>query len=145
MKKEKSSLAELYTIDGANEGFDVNICKPGSNIKTGLIINVLGKDSDEFQKVSRAQNKKRMSKIGRGGFRGLGSMASPEEIDRDSIELLARCTKSWTFNGKNSIPGPDGNELDFNFDNVVLFYTASPDAREQVDTEMGDRANFIKT
>jgi hypothetical protein len=137
-----SELSALYTIDGANEGCEVKILHPGTGEETGLVIHVLGEDSDEFQRIKRAQQKKRTDKFSRGGFRN--PTPTPAEMENDNIELLARATKSWSYKGSASIPGPKGEMLDCKFENVVLFYTASPDARRQIDIAVGDRANFIK-
>jgi hypothetical protein len=136
-----NELSALYTIGAANEGCAVPIVNPATGIETGLVIHVLGKDSDEFKRVQNAQNKKRLDRMTKGGFRNPN--LTPEEQERDGIELLAACTKSWAFNGNPIIPGPNGEELACNHDNVVLFYKASPATKEQIDTAIGDRANFI--
>ena len=94
MKKGAVDLSSIDTIKGANEGFAVRICHPGTNEDLDITINVLGKDSDEFQKVSRNQSKKRMAKMQKGGFRSTTAVPV-EEIEADGIQLLAACTKSW--------------------------------------------------
>ncbi len=143
-KKKEFNLGSLYTKDAANEGFDVQIFDAQTHEDLGLVIRVLGKDSDEFQKVRRNQEKKRLAKMQKGGFRNT-TQVQIEEIEQDAIALLAACTKSWKFQGKNTIPGPDGKEMELTLDNAILFYTESPSAREQVDTAIGDRSNFIKS
>jgi len=132
-------LAEIDTVKGSNEGFDVNIYHPGTMVDLGIIINVLGKDSDEFQKVSRAQSKKRMAKMTKGGFRVQNMTPPPEEIEADGMELLARCTKSW------SGVIVEGKEIEFSYKNALMIYGRFPWIKEQVDTAIGDRANFIKS
>jgi hypothetical protein len=138
-KKVKAvDLASIDTVKGANDGFDVQIYHPGTMIDLGITINVLGKDSDEFQKVSRAQNKKRMAKMTKGGFRAQNLTPAPEEVERDGLELLAKCTRSW------SGVVIDGKDVEFNSANVIMVYERFPWIKEQVDTAIGDRANFIK-
>lgn len=137
MKKKTIDLSSIDTVAGSNEGFEVQIYHPGTNEDLGITINILGKDSDEFQKVSRAQSKKRMAKLAKGGgFRT--SVISVEEIDRDGLELLAACTKSW------SGVIVEGKTVECNKDNAIDLYERFPWIKEQVDAAMGDRANFIK-
>ena len=141
MTKEKKviDLAAIDTIIGSNEGFDVKIYHPGTMVDLGININVLGKDSDEFQKVSRAQSKKRMAKIAKGGFRIQNMTPPSEEIEADGMELLAKCTKSW------SGVVIDSKEIEFSYNNALMVYERFPWLKEQVDTAIGDRANFIKS
>jgi len=138
MAKVKAvDLGSIDTVKGSNEGFDVQIYHPGTNEDLGITIKVLGKDSDEFQKVSRAQSKKRMAKMTKGGFRNVS--LSPEEIEQDGLDLLAACTKSW------SGVVVDGKTLECNKENAIALYERFPWIKEQIDVAMGDRANFIKT
>ena len=137
MTKSKSvDLGSIDTTAGANAGFDVQLYHPGTNEELGITIHVLGKDSDEFQKVSRAQSKKRMAKLSKGGFRG--TPIPLEELERDGIELLAACTKAWTG------VQVDGKVLECTQENVIAVYERFAWIREQVDVAIGDRANFIK-
>ena len=136
--KATSELSKIDTVKGSNEGFDVQIYHPGTNEDLGISIHVLGKDSDEFIKVSRAQSKKRLAKMSKGGFRNTAPVPV-EEIDQDSLSLLAACTKSW----KGVIV--EGKAIECTPDNVVMIYERFPWIREQVDTAIGDRANIIKS
>lgn len=128
-------LANLDTVKGANEGFSVPIYHPGTNEELGIKITVLGQDSDEFVKLSRAQIKKRRDKLIKSGFR---ADIPVDEIERDDTKLLAAMTKSW----EGVII--DGKPIDCNMDNVIMVYERWPWLREQVDKAIGDRANFIK-
>jgi hypothetical protein len=134
--KKKVDLSSIDTVKGANEGFDVQIYHPGTNEDLGITINILGRDSDEFQKVSRQQQKKRMAKLSKGGFRNAN--VPVEEIEQDAISLLAACTKSW--NGVVI----ENKAIECNHDNAVMLYERFPWIKEQIDVAMGDRANFIK-
>lgn len=138
MKKGTVDLAAIDTVKGANEGFSVRIYHPGTNEDLDITINVLGKDSDEFQKVSRAQSKKRMAKMQKGGFRSTTAIPV-EEIEADGIQLLAACTKTWAG------VVMDGKTIDCTADNAVMIYERFPWIKEQIDTAIGDRANFIKS
>jgi hypothetical protein len=138
-KAKVIDLAAIDTVKGSNEGFDVKIYHPGTMVDLGIIINVLGKDSDEFQRISRAQSKKRMAKMTKGGFRVQNMTPPPEEIEADGIELLAKCTRSW------SGVVIDNAEIEFSYDNALMIYERFPWIKEQVDAAVGDRANFIKS
>jgi len=130
-------LTTIDTVKGSNEGFDVKIFHPGTLVDLDIVISVLGKDSDEFQKISRAQSKRRLTKVSKGGFR-TNTPVSVEEIEQDGIELLAACTTGW----KGIVI--EGKEIPFSKENAVDLYARFPWIKEQVDTAIGDRANFIK-
>lgn len=134
-------LSNIDTVKGSNEGFDVQIYHPGTNEDLDISITVLGKDSDEFQKVSRTQQKKRMEKMSKGGFRNTN--VPIESVEADGIQLLAAVTKSWRQGEKQTIT-VDGQELACTKENAVALYERFPWIKEQVDTAVGDRANFIK-
>lgn len=156
MKKVKPiDLASIDTVAGSNAGFDVQLYNPGTNVDLGITIRVLGKDSDEFQKVSRTQSRKRTAKMTKGGFRNVASMASIEEIEQDGLELLAACTIGWhriDTDDTGKVSGAvkdtlliDGNEIPFSVANALMVYERFPWIKEQVDIAIGDRANFIKS
>jgi len=144
----KFDLSSLDTVKGSNEGFDVNLYNPSTNEDIGIIVTVLGKDSDVFNKISKQQNKKRMDRLSKNGFRA-GKVASPsqDEVEADNIELLASCSTGWkTVDGKDSkdsIP-IDKKDLPFSIENAKAVYARFPWIKEQIDVAIGDRANFIK-
>jgi hypothetical protein len=84
-----------------------------------------------------AASKKRMAKMSKGGFRAT-STVPVEEIESDGLELLAACTKSW------SGVVIEGKQVAFSHEAAADLYTRFPWIKEQVDTAIGDRANFIK-
>lgn len=152
-KSKVVDLSSIDTVKGSNDGFDVRIYHPGTNEDLDIVIFVLGKDSDEFQKVTRSQSKRRMAKIQKGGFRSPNIPV--EEVEQNGIELLAACTTGWKTLaakcGKGETPEPekktillDGSELEFSVDAAVSLYERFPWIKEQVDIAIGDRANFIK-
>jgi hypothetical protein len=136
-KQGTVDLAQIDTVAASNEGFRVQIYHPGTHEDLDIMIDVLGKDSDECQKMSRIQSKKRMAKMAKGGYRS-NQVIPLEEIEADNLELLAACTKGWT----NVIL--DGKLVECNKANAVMIYERFPWIKEQVDIAIGDRANFIK-
>jgi len=140
----KFDLSNLDTVKGSNSGFDVELYNPATNEDTGIVITVLGKDSDRFQEISKKQNKKRMDRMSKTGFRS-GKIAPPsqEEIEDNGLDLLAECTTGWRSQDGNTIP-LDKKDVPFSVEAAKALYTRFPWIREQVDTAIGDRANFIK-
>jgi len=135
-KKSAFDLSELDTTKISNEGFDVELYHPATNVGLGIVIRVLGRDSDEFRKVSNAQIKRRTERFNRGGFRQ--PAITPEELEQNTIEILAACTVGW------SGVVVDGKEIPFSKDNAKMLYTRFPWIREQIDAAIGDRANFMR-
>ena len=140
MTEEKMfDLAEMDTVEGSNKGFDVELFHPKTKEDLGIIIHILGRDSDKFLEVSRAQQKRRLNKMSKfGGARSPGRVVTPEEVEKDSIELLAECTTGWS-----DTLMVDGAKLPFSVENAKAVYRRFPWIREQVDEAMDDRANFI--
>ena len=80
-----------------------------------------------------------MAKMTKGGFRTQSLTPAPEEVEQDGLELLAKCTRSW------SGVVIDGKDVEFSHSNALMVYERFPWIKEQVDTAIGDRANFIKS
>lgn len=148
-------LAKLDTVASANEGFEVQLFNPGTMENLGIYITVLGRDSDEFRRLQAEQSKRRMGKLAKGGSFRMSSI-NAEEMERDTLELLAACTKSW----RQERPAAEGESLDEKHyvdtltvakeelvctrENALMLYTKYPWIKEQVDAGVTDRANFIK-
>jgi hypothetical protein len=62
-----------------------------------------------------------------------------EEIERDTLNLLVSCTLGW-----KNVLDTDGNDIPFNAENVRKLYTSYPIVREQVDSFVSSRVNFLK-
>jgi hypothetical protein len=80
--------------------------------------------------------------MSKGGFRNTN--VPIESVEADGIQLLATVTKSWRQGEKQTLT-VEGKELPCTKDNAVILYERFPWIKEQVDTAVGDRANFIKT
>jgi hypothetical protein len=140
-------LKELDVISSANEGFELRLVNPKTQENLGLYITVLGKDSDAFRRLSAEQNRRRLTKMTKGGVVRFGTL-SAEELDADAVDLLAACTVRWREDEGVAAPKDtltiNGDEVPCTRANAVSVYTRFPWIREQVDTAIGDRANFIK-
>lgn len=131
-------LSKLDTVKAADEGADLELLfddKPILDEKTGQpwTIRLLGADSKEFMKISHKLQEKRLQRRFKGGKQKF----SLEELDADSMELLVACTKGWKHLQL------DGAPVVFNDANVKMVYTRFPWIREQVDTFVNDRSNFL--
>jgi hypothetical protein len=135
-------LAKLDTVSGANKGFEVQLYDPGSTANLDIFVEVLGRDSAEWRRLNADHQRRRIAKMTKGGTFRMGSL-SLEEIERESIELLASCTKSWRDGDKKTLT-INGEEIPFSKEAAIRVYTAYPWIFEQVDAAVTDRANFIK-
>lgn len=153
-------LKELDTVKAATDGFEVQLYHPGTNEDLGIFITVLGRDSEEFTKLQSQQNQRRSGKMFKSGQFKPGSLTD-EEVKRDTIALLAACTKSWREappakkeNGVGAAAAEKvaekstltiaGAELPCTRDNAVQLYTDHPWIREQIDAAVSDRALLFK-
>lgn len=140
-------LEKLNTVKASNTGFELQLRDPATNDDLPIFIVLLGRDSEEFRRVSSEQNKRRVQRASRSGRFNMPTLGI-EELERDTSEILASCTKSW----REEMPGKTdkvtltvgGAELECNRDNAKRLYTDYPWMREQVDAAVADRANFLK-
>lgn len=132
----------------ANPGFDlsqlaasdsaaVEIYHPVSKKPIGITINIVSTDSDLFRKATMAQQNKRIKMMTRG--RRTGSALTAEEMEEESLDLLASCTLVWD----GVLMGTD--PLPFTKENARELYRKHSFIREQVDEAMADRALFLKS
>lgn len=140
-------IAKLDTVAQSNSGFEAPLHHPGTLVDLGIFITVLGRDSTEFRRVSAEQNRKRVAKIQKAG--GTQRVAlTVEELESDSLDLLAACTKSWRQvdeKGKESKTlTVGGTEIECTRDNARKLYSEYPWIKEQVDSAVTDRSNFSK-
>lgn len=130
-------IPDLSAFDvktGANAGYALDLLD-AHNRKTGLTIRVLGRDSTEYQKVFKEQGRQRLHRMQKTGSVKL----TQDELDEDSLDLLAAVTKEWNFKAKDGSPYPCTPS------NAINLYRDFPYIREQVETATNDRENFIKS
>lgn len=127
-----TDLAELDTVKGAEEGYELELRHPTTGEPIGAFITVIGEDSDRYQEHLRALQKKSVDQFVRS--RKVNGV-DPEE---EGINLLAAATKSW-----HSLPPVDGKALEFSTGNARTLYKRFPWIREQVAVAVRERANFL--
>lgn len=117
-------------VEGTEQGSDGQPLK----IKRYVAITLLSQDSDEYKRVARTINNRKLEKSLR---RGKVPKIRAEELEKDQLDLLVACTVSWDNITYNSKP------LECTPENARLLYQNVPAVREQVDAFIGDRANFL--
>lgn len=130
-------LATLDITKAANEGAVMEVRHPaaGTVLKDDagepITITLIGSDSEKVKRRQRVELNKRLKS-------GRRQAMTAEELDEQGLDLLAFCTVSWTGIML------DGQVLECNHGNAVAVYQRLPWLKEQVDTFVGDRANFLK-
>jgi hypothetical protein len=140
-------LSELDSVSAANEGVEVELVNPKTGAGTGIFVRILGSDSDVFRKKTQEQQQRRMSRLFKGGRMNPNSYSS-SEAERDAIDLLAACTKSWrraSGEGESATLLVKGEELSCTPENAKRLYSTFPWIKEQLDEAISDRANFLKS
>lgn len=145
-------MQDLALLDTANQGAAIRLFHPGTNADLGIIINVLGQDSEQFTKKQSEQQRKRTQRIRNSGtFRF--QPPSLEEMTADTVELLVAVTTGWASEEKQAdgaIKTEQGLKIGeevipFNAENARMVYTRYKWIREQIDSAVMDRGNFLPT
>lgn len=131
-------LSQFDTVSGANEGANLELRGPdGKRLLTDngkpWTITVCGADSDRYRKAQRRLTNRRLAQS--QGKRN--AKLSAEELEEDAIWMLAECTTGWFGLVL------DGQPLDCTVDNAAMVYTRFPWIKEQVDTFIAERENFL--
>jgi len=129
-------LTELKLASADSEGVKMELYHPidETSFDPPVFITVVGMDSDVYQKAQlelRNRQFKKMQKRNRLRFE-----MTAEETEQNAIDLLARCIMGW----ENIEWG--GKPLPFSYENAKKLLGENW-IREQVDTFIGDRANFM--
>lgn len=101
-----------------------------------VAITVLGSDSSKYRALTRVQVRKRMEQIASG--KTTMTDTDMDETDREVMDVLVACTVGW-----KNVLDTSGNAIPFTNDNVRKLYEAYPIIREQVESFISNRANFI--
>ena len=136
------SLAKLSPKAAAESGVEVTILQPTTNIPLGITVTVCGADSETFKNIQRKQLNRRLEKQQKSRTRQTAMTA--EELELESMDVLVACTRSWSTGERKQLEFDDNEWLECTPDNVRRVYEALPWLKEQVDQEIGDRANFLQ-
>ena len=116
-------LNELYTTDLHDEGAELRILD-GEGNETDLYIKGRGMDSKAFRQHAKRHQKQYLE-----------ALRQKKDFDDEELNIqgLADCTIGWR-----------GVDEKFSKKMCLELYRKAPYIKEQIDTFMGDRANFIK-
>jgi hypothetical protein len=116
-------VSNLNTKQAANRGAKLTLRHPVTNEAIDTIV-VAGMESDAFRKAKHEMAQRRMD---------AGGKVSVEQVEADSIKLLAACVISWGDLTINGVTPTDSAA-------VLTEYSW---IREQVDAFVANRANFF--
>ncbi len=127
-------LSKLDLTKSSNEGAWVVLKHPASNEDLPMKIKIIGKDSDKFIKLSEDFRRSTLEDM-----KANKTVEQRIQTSKDyGDSLLIACTIEWQ--GIEL----DGKKLDCNAENVKLVYQRFGWIKEQIDTAIADRSNFIK-
>ncbi len=127
-------LNKLDLTKLSNEGIWYTLKHPVSNKELPMKIKIIGKDSDKFIKLSEDFRRSSLEDMKANKTAEQRLEASKQYGDM----LLAACSIEWE--GIEL----DGKKLDCTQDNVKMVYERFAWIKEQIDSAIADRANFIK-
>ena len=126
-------LAALDTARVADEGRELELVHPQTGEPVGIRITIRGTDSDAYRRALLAQQRVSMERL----TRNRKQRKTPEELEDESIDVLATLTTGWApFN-------LEGKPYPYSHANAVALYRRFRWIREQADAFAGDRANFL--
>jgi hypothetical protein len=143
--KKTVDLSTLDTTTACNSGAQIELRHPATNVPLGIFIGVLGRDSDVFKEYIRTSINSQLRKEAMAKKRGRDvDVATMEQREVESIELLVTCTTGWNSGDDNPTITMEGEALPFNISNAKRVYTKMSWIRDQVNQGIGDLENFLK-
>lgn len=113
-----------------------NAIQSEREVQADVQIDVVSKDSSEYQKVFKKQVTGTIERVQASGGK---ARVTGDSVQDDKIELLVAVTKGWRGFEMH------GKEFLFNPKNARYLYEKFPFIREQIDAFVGDRGNFLKS
>jgi hypothetical protein len=124
----------------ANEGAVLEVRHPVTGLpltlddQTPVRITLVGMDSEQYRAAVRARTNKRI----KAAAETSRSQVSAEMLENEGLDILVACTLGWEGIFVKDAPLP------FSPENAKTLYARLPFLREQVDSFIGDRGNFLK-
>lgn len=100
-----------------------------------VTLTLLGPDSDKYRAMTRAQVRKRFSRMSASD----AAKDTFAEDEADALEILVACTVDWS-----GILTTKGEPIPCTPETVRALYSGFPVIRDQADVFMASRANFTK-
>jgi len=124
-------LNELNLERSANDGAELTLEHPVTGAPIDIKIKVSGIDSSAYRNKQREIQNRRLAKLSRG------KKPDFSNSDAEACELLSACTLGWDGVIEN------GEAIEFSEKAAFELYENHLWIREQVDSFIGDRANFF--
>lgn len=125
---------DLKSLEVTNEAIDMPVYNPLTGEKLDIVIQVIGRDSDEFKEKFRAIHKRAIQKAPRGDL----SKLSSDDDEYFAIQIRAIHIKGW------SGVEEDGKPLPYTKENAEHLVKSYPVIADQIQEFVEDRANFMK-
>jgi hypothetical protein len=126
-------LSALDTGVSCDAPSTLEVLHPATEEPTGVQIDLLGTDSAVARQMRREFSRTRLKQLGRKGKLEL----TPEQVEREQVELLAALTTGWrNLSWK-------GEPLEFSRANARMLYEALPWLRDQVQEHVGDLGAYL--
>jgi hypothetical protein len=122
-------FSQLDTASAAERGAIMYVEHPTTGERTGAWIRLAGVDSKRFRDLVKNRAREQMARKAR--------TEDVDRIERSGLETLAHCTLEWHGITEG------GKDLECNEENAAYLYGKYLWLREQVDSFMADRANFL--
>lgn len=120
----------LDCIPQANAGAVLDVLHPVKGTKIGIQITLAGMDSDIYRNFKKDRQNKRLREQGT-------AQLTAEDLDEGGLEVLAVLTLGWNR------MRVDGKDLPCTPANAKTVYRRFPWLKEQVDSFVSTRANFM--
>lgn len=124
-------LKQINLTEAAEIGAELDLEHPVTGEKLDAVIHLAGTDSAAYRNKQKEIQSKRIAKLARG------KKADLTTSDGEECELLASCTLGWS----GILSGEE--EVKFSHAAAKKLYLENYWIREQVDSFIGDRANFF--
>lgn len=128
MSGKTFDLATLDTTALGDTGADMTVEHPSTGEALGIVITLAGRDSSTYRRAQDALARKMQTR----------RKPSFEDMRAEGVELLARCTLRW----QGVVDG--GEAIPCTVENARALYLKYPWLREQVDTFIADRGNYLR-
>lgn len=140
-------ISTLNTVAACNKGAEIEIKHPIDNVGIGVLITLLGKDSDAFKEHTRTSINTRIRREAFAAKRGKESeIRTIEQIEAENVETLAVCTVGWrSVDEGESKPviTMDGVDYPCTPANATMVYSKYPFIYEQVNSAIAELENFM--
>lgn len=114
----------------ASDVCKVDIKHPVTGENLGLSVDICGSDSKRFQAAKH--------KVRNESLKNPGKQRTSEQLEATSLSIVLDCVTGWAGEWIYK-----GSALEFSRQNLEMVLKELPWIREQIDTAIGDRTNFL--